>query len=641
MLFKHPELLYGLFLLVIPVLVHLFQLRRFKQERFTNVAFLKKAELQTRKSSTVKKWLILLSRLLFLTAIVIAFAQPYFPSETGANKQDVVIYLDNSFSMQAPGSQGELLRSSVQQLLEILPQDQDITLFTNNTAYRNLEINSLKRELQQLNFSFNQLEWNTILGKAGPYFSDAKGVLKNLILISDFQNHEALIDLELPKNIRISLVQVEPILKQNSSIDTAYISTQTLDETILSVGINHTGNVSHDIPVAIYNGPDLLGKRTLNLNDENSTTFDFPLPDIPIEKGRIEIEDKGLEFDNTLYFSLNKREPLNVVVIGDADASFLKGIYKKPDFDLKIFPPEKLVYSDLSSANLIVLNEPERISSSLNRTLIDLVENNVYMVIIPSEQADLEDYNSLLKNLKLPVFEKKIAEEKLITEIIYEHPLFSMVFEEQVQNFQYPSLDSYFKLSGGGEKILGLANKEDFLLMRGNVFLFSGALNQNNSNFQSSPLIVPTFYNIGNLALTPIPLYSILGRDQKVDVTVNLDKDEILHLNSAEDSFIPLQQSFPNKVVMNLSDDFGRPGHYEVTRDSTSLISLSFNITREESKLVYADLENSESIVIEDSTASVIQKLQRETEINALWKWFVIFALFFILLEMLILKFLK
>ena len=37
MQFKHPEILYFLFLLVIPVLVHLFQLRRFQKEYFTKI----------------------------------------------------------------------------------------------------------------------------------------------------------------------------------------------------------------------------------------------------------------------------------------------------------------------------------------------------------------------------------------------------------------------------------------------------------------------------------------------------------------------------------------------------------------------------------------------------------------------------
>lgn len=46
MQFKHPELLYALFALLIPILIHLFQLRKFKKQAFTNVAFLKKVTSQ-------------------------------------------------------------------------------------------------------------------------------------------------------------------------------------------------------------------------------------------------------------------------------------------------------------------------------------------------------------------------------------------------------------------------------------------------------------------------------------------------------------------------------------------------------------------------------------------------------------------
>jgi len=74
MQFKHPELLYALFLLIIPIIVHLFQLRKFEKVSFTNVAFLKEAKLQARKSSQIKKWLILCTRLLLLACIVLAFA---------------------------------------------------------------------------------------------------------------------------------------------------------------------------------------------------------------------------------------------------------------------------------------------------------------------------------------------------------------------------------------------------------------------------------------------------------------------------------------------------------------------------------------------------------------------------------------
>ena len=119
MQFYHPEVLYALALLIIPILVHLFQLRRFQKEYFTNVKFLKKISLQTRKSSRIKKWLILSTRLLALACIILAFAQPYIPSEkSDSSPIETVIYLDNSYSMQALGKKGRLLERSIQELLE-------------------------------------------------------------------------------------------------------------------------------------------------------------------------------------------------------------------------------------------------------------------------------------------------------------------------------------------------------------------------------------------------------------------------------------------------------------------------------------------------------------------------------------------
>ena len=51
MQFKNPAILYFLALLIIPILVHLFQLQKFVKIPFSNVAFLQKLVQQTRKSS--------------------------------------------------------------------------------------------------------------------------------------------------------------------------------------------------------------------------------------------------------------------------------------------------------------------------------------------------------------------------------------------------------------------------------------------------------------------------------------------------------------------------------------------------------------------------------------------------------------
>ena len=84
--------------------------------------------------------------MLAFTALIFAFAQPYFASKDQLKKEkETIIYLDNSLSMQAKGTRGELLRVNIQQLLDNFPKDQRITLFTNNKTFRNTTPNDLRR----------------------------------------------------------------------------------------------------------------------------------------------------------------------------------------------------------------------------------------------------------------------------------------------------------------------------------------------------------------------------------------------------------------------------------------------------------------------------------------------------------------
>jgi len=101
MYFKHPLVLAALIFLAIPIIVHLFKLQKFTKTPFTNVKFLKNIILKNRKSSKLKKLLVLLSRILFLLFLIMAFAQPYLGKKNITQKTNFIIYLDNSYSLQA------------------------------------------------------------------------------------------------------------------------------------------------------------------------------------------------------------------------------------------------------------------------------------------------------------------------------------------------------------------------------------------------------------------------------------------------------------------------------------------------------------------------------------------------------------
>jgi hypothetical protein len=73
--FKHPEILYFLFLLIVPILVHLFHY--VSKEYFTNVRFFKSAFYSNQKELTNKEMVAPHLPITLLLFIILAFAQPF------------------------------------------------------------------------------------------------------------------------------------------------------------------------------------------------------------------------------------------------------------------------------------------------------------------------------------------------------------------------------------------------------------------------------------------------------------------------------------------------------------------------------------------------------------------------------------
>jgi hypothetical protein len=120
--FLNPQFLFALSLISIPIIIHLFNLRRFKRVLFTNVKFLQELKEETTRLSKIKHLLVLASRILAITFLVLAFAQPIIPlANNSISKAEKVVsvYIDNSFSMDAITKEGSLLEVAKKKAREI------------------------------------------------------------------------------------------------------------------------------------------------------------------------------------------------------------------------------------------------------------------------------------------------------------------------------------------------------------------------------------------------------------------------------------------------------------------------------------------------------------------------------------------
>ncbi len=268
--------------------------------------------------------------------------------------------------------------------------------------------------------------------------------------------------------------------------------------------------------------------------------------------------------------------------------------------------------------------------------------NGGTIIIIPSDELILSSYNQLLNTLSNNVFANQIENEKRVTTINFSHPLLTNVFDKKVSNFQYPKVSAYFNSSSPfNSNILSFEDNTPFLFNYEQVYVFTAALNDNNSNFKYSPLIVPVFYNIGKQSLKIPQLYYTIGNEHKIDIKTQLKQDDILTLRDNNGSVIPQQQTYTNKVELITNEYPENDGIISVYNKDQLLNYLSFNYNRDESQLTYYSVSSNSNQTIENSIEKAIDEIKSSTFVNELWKWFVIFALAFLVIEMLILKFLK
>ena len=638
MQFKYPELLWGLLLLLIPILIHLFQLRRFKKTPFTNVKFLKQVVSESRKSSSLKKWLLLFTRMGLLAALVFAFAQPFIANDTALQEKETVFYLDDSFSMNGQIENVNLFKNTIQDFIKYIPNEQRFTLFTNKQVFKDVEVKDIQNELLNLSVAAEQLAIAEIVLKANTYLSDNAASQKNLVIISDFQQrmgNPAAID--STKYINISFIKPSNTILLNTAIDSVFIAERN-NENIELVALLSTNSEEETIPVSLFNKDKLIAKTAAKFDGTKNSEVRFTINTNEVILGKVAISDTGLDYDNQFYFNIDEKSKIKILVIGNSSSDFLKRIYTEDEFDFSTSTLAQLNYSTIENQDLVILNEVQKLPASLITAIKTLSNNGGSFVLIPSTDGEIESYNELASSFYSSQYVNEVSQKMSIATVKTEHPLFVNVFDKKVTDFQFPSVNQRFKFKTKAPIALEFQNKEPFLLGGKNAFFFAAAINNDNSNFKNSPLIVPAFYNMGMNSLKLPPLYVTIGSDVEIELPVTLQQDDIIKIADKENEFIPQQRVLPKKVQINFTENPKSAGIYRVKHNEQTLRHISFNNNRKESELLYAQLPENNN---QTSLSDFFLESQKNNAINEFWKWFAILAFAFVLIETALQRFLK
>ena len=648
MSFKHPEILYALLLLLIPIIIHLVRWKKFKQELFTNVAFLQDLEIKSRKSRMLKELIVLALRLLALAMLVIAFAQPYFASKASQQhiKQDqTIIYVDNSLSMRLINENTSLMQDVIQALNKYLDDDKTYSLLTNTKSYQHITGKEVKKKLYKIPFTPKSTQHSQILKRIRLLFDKQAGLQRNVLYISDMQNveDERLTPDLFDKDIHYYFYKNSLSKVANISIDSLWITGEDDAYYYLKLALQ-SNNKQLQAPVNIRRNNELLWQGSVNFADSLRQEIKVQISKNKDIEARVNINDRGFRFDNDLYFTIHKPDKIKILVVGDKMPDYLKKIYTDDEFALDLTQANQVNYSRLNQYDLLVLAHLKHYDNISADAINKYVNHYGNILIIPVDnQADT--LQNMLTKLHIRSSLTSDTSKVFLNKINFAHPLFKGVFLKKINNFAYPYVKHHYHFGNQGSWLYQLSDHSDFARMyerKGKIFVINNSLQTQNTSFTEAPaLIVPLLYQIGRAKQAHPTLYYVLGQKNSFAVNATLSKDETLKMQNGDRTFIPYQINRFNNVLIQTDALPTQSGIYNILEKERKISSVAYNYNRNENKLTFLDIPAFDNVETIKSIDDFKQQQATFFKEQSNWKWFLVFALVFLLLEMLVIRYFK
>jgi hypothetical protein len=673
MSFLQPQFFWALLALSIPLLIHLFNFRRYKTIYFSNTAFLQKLERNTRNINRLRHWLILAARMLAIAALVTAFAQPFLAASGNANAkpQFFSLYLDNSYSMGLNGPNGPLLNQSRQQaasLLEQLPEYAQVQIITNELGpkssrfYRKNEALKLIDEItvsaQFRNFSTisDQIEdaWGN-LEKADSaqlavfVFSDLQeSALQGIEAINEQKQWQLkLVPAKLanaPNNIAIdSIWFTRPVFKENF-------------EQVLKVKLrNYTANEVSNLAISLNLNGENTAVAQVSIPAKNSaeSSLFFTPAQTGLYQGEISLSYPDPDFDNRFYFSFSTQNNPSVSLIGKGlEEAKVAQYFPEAYFKTSQENIENVNYSALANQSLTVVETNAPPSSGLLEALQKSLANGNNVMLFPG-QNEGNYFQDFLQVLAPSLQSTRKRDSLSGSKIFYTNPYFEQVFTSQSDKPSLPNVYQHFALSSLNLKpLVNLENGDPLLAYlptsQGDLFLSSTALNSASSTLAQHPILAPVLINAALFQGSQPRPYLRAGNAQDYQFfNLNLKGAGALRVKLPLEENIPPQRQMSQGFKVFSPPRLPKPGNYPLTWQDSTVAHLALNVDARESDLNYLEpqallssFNKAQYTILEANNPSNFgMEYKQLYEGRVLWPWFIGLTLFFLVIEMLLIKF--
>lgn len=657
----HPWCLIALVAVAVPIVVHLFDLRRYRKVYFSNVDRLEILQQASRHESQLRRRLLLASRIAAIVLLVLAFANPSIEREGEAlhpGTTAVSVYVDNSFSMLQQASDGNLLECAKRKAAEVAaaygPADR-FQLLTNDM--RGEEFHWLDRDdflsaVDALMVSPNSAPLSRVVRRQQQFLHDAAVANRRAYVISDFQQSTA--DVEALDDSLLASAYCTFIPLKAQTVDNIYLDTLLFAAPSFRVGDhvevevrlrNASQQLLEQVPLHLYVDGRRRAQTTATLPPYGETVVPmrFVIDHAGAVEGYVATADSPVTFDDTLFFALNVVRRIAVMeVYGTTPNRYLHRLFSADtavDYrSVEVGEAPSLLST--ATVDWVVMDGVESPSSLLTQALHDFVRNGGSLTLVPPAKADIQAYNALLQPLHAPLLEEWRSDHAQLAQVDLDNALYRSVFASQPKEVEMPRFNGWHPLRRGSatvsQQLLSLPSGDAVLAVfypdsQRPCYLLTVPLDEQSTDFVGQPLFVPTFYNMA-LYSRPLqaPYHLISTHAAPVElpsvVTPPVRLVGRYGLGTRVDSVVCMPSVATTGGVCRLmaANVVSQAGCYRLSA-ADSRLSLAFNYGRRESLMSFLDADALPQVdgrsTILSATQPVSLHIGRARSLSHLFLW--------------------
>lgn len=644
--FLYPNFLWALSFVLLPILIHLFNFRKYKTVYFSDTSLLQEVVQKSKSKKEIKNWLLLLLRSLLIVFLVLLFAQPKLVSEDkSSNAKETIICIDNSPSMNRKKGTSTLLNEAkylADQLIQTLDNNSKIKLLhvdNLNKAQFDLTKSSALENVAKIKSSNASFDFNNFNDKS-EFIVNQWNSEANVYWFSDFNFKYATPD---TANSEHFFYEIAADINPDVFVDSVALISKAKpgepnDHIRVFLGANNieqSGNVKIDV---LQDGVE-KAQVSFSLKDSSWVDILYQPEKKKLFKGQIVLSGDGITFNNHHNFSFKRNKVFKTLLVTsskDLAQAFAKLYQLEEDISIEIVGSNQIPFERLNEYATIILGELNTINPGLTNLVSSKVQRQT-LVVIPGKEMNSNQYNDIFGAVGLS-WKGKDTSAIEVASINKEHELFKGVFEQNNDDFLKQDIAKMnMQYSLGSTKnwstVIRFENQTATLVNRKNIFVFSSPLSE--GNFLRKPIFVPVILRLSAFMDSYGMVSFPIGENLKWKGNT---ANNILRVSTPNGAVFDWQRSVGSQFVLN--ESFSNPGFYYLleSQDTLDVLALNIGSNEFESGFEHYKFKNSKKLNFRSSDEASSEAILIQEKGRLLWPYFMVGVILLLLAEMYVSK---